>query len=183
MKIQRNVSRILTFLLDLAELYVPMWSFILLFVLFVVNVFFRYVINSPLTWPHELISLSFLWTAIMSATFVRRVGGHVSFTLVYESLTERRQCYARIFSNVLIAAAFVIAIPATIDWVSFMNFKGTPILGISFSIVYFPIIPFLILIAGHSIYDTYIDVRKLISGKFGSAGAQSAGAQSEGEKP
>ncbi|HKL21817.1 MAG TPA: TRAP transporter small permease [Tichowtungia sp.] len=161
---QSALGRVLHFLLDVVELYLPMAAFVMLFLLFVLNVFFRYVLNAPLTWPYELITLSFVWTAIFAATYVRRLGAHVEFTLVYDSLSPKKQRFSRIFANTAVFLTFVIAIPASLDWVLFMDFKATANLKIPFSVGYFPVVPFLVLVAGHSLYDIVVDVRGFIRG-------------------
>lgn len=165
-KPQPRLLRVGKFLLDVIELYIPMFAFIGLFLMFIVNIFFRYVLNNPLTWPPELIVTGFVWLALLSATYVRRKGTHVKFTIVYERLSAKKQTLNRILVNVIIVVFFVIAIPATIDWVSFMSFKGTTNFRIPFSVVYFPTIPFLLLIIGHSIYDVVVDIRHLIKHDF-----------------
>lgn len=157
-----SLVRVLAFLLDVVELYLPMATFVMLFVLFVVNVFFRYVLNAPLTWPYELITLGFVWTAIFGATYVRRIGAHVQFTLVYDAVSPDKQRIFRILANMAIVLAFAIALPATLDWVLFMGFKGTSNLKISFTIGFFPVVPFLILVIGHSVYDVFIDIRDAV---------------------
>ena len=156
----RGVRRLWTTFLDIVELYIPMITFVVLFLLFGVNVFYRYVLNRPLTWPHELITLCFVWTAVLGATYVRRVGGHVEFTLVYDHLSPARQRISRIAANGAVIIAFAIAIPASLDWVLFMDFKRTAILKIPFSYGFFPIVPFLILDVGHSLVDLIADLRK-----------------------
>ncbi len=159
------IYRVAKFLLDIVELYIPMIAFIVLFLLFIVNIFFRYVLNNPLTWPPEMIVTGFLWLVMFSAAYVRRKGTHVKFTLVYERLSPRLQALNRILVNIVIAVVFVIAIPATIDWVQFMDFKSTTVFRVSFSIVYFPTIPFFILVAGHSVFDVFVDIRDLLQKK------------------
>lgn len=161
---QSALGRVLLFLLDVVELYLPMAAFVMLFLLFVINVFYRYALNAPLTWPYELITLGFVWMAVFAATYVRRLGAHVEFTLVYDSLSPLKQRISRILANTAVLFTFVVAIPASLDWVLFMDFKATANLKIPFSIGYFPVVPFLILISGHCIYDLFIDIRGLIRG-------------------
>ncbi|MEX2445137.1 MAG: TRAP transporter small permease [Alkalispirochaeta sp.] len=158
------IMRVLTFLLDVVELYLPMASFVMLFVLFVINVFYRYVLNAPLTWPYELITLGFVWTAILGATYVRRIHGHVQFTLAYDAVSPKTQRIFRILANSAVVLAFAIALPATLDWVLFMGFKKSANLKIPFSIGFFPVVPFLVLVAGHSLYDVVIDIREALRG-------------------
>ena len=158
------VMRVLAFLLDLVELYLPMASFVMLFILFVVNVFFRYVMNAPLTWPYELITLGFVWTAIFAATYVRRIHAHVQFTLAYDAVSPKTQRIFRILANSAVMIAFIIAFPATLDWVLFMGFKSTANLKIPFSVGFFPVVPFLVLIIGHTLYDVVVDIRGALRG-------------------
>jgi TRAP-type C4-dicarboxylate transport system permease small subunit len=158
------VIRVLAFLLDLVELYLPMASFVMLFVLFVINVFYRYALNAPLTWPYELITLGFVWTAIFAATYVRRIHAHVHFSLAYDAVSPKTQRIFRILANGAVVIAFAIAIPATLDWVLFMGFKKTANLKIPFSIGFFPVVPFLLLVVGHSLHDMVIDIRHVLRG-------------------
>jgi TRAP-type C4-dicarboxylate transport system permease small subunit len=162
MKQKSLIVRVGGFLLDLVELYVPMATFTMMFLLFLVSIFFRYFLNNPLGWPFEMTIIGFIYTAVLAATYVRRQGSHVKFTLVYERLSERGQRVSRILANTLVMVAFAWGTPTTIEWIIFMDFKATTFLGISFSIVYFPIVPFLILIAAHSLYDIVVDIRRLL---------------------
>lgn len=160
------IWRIGKVLLDIVELYIPMAAFVMLFVLFIVNIFYRYALNDPLTWPFELIVSGFVWLAILSATYVRRVGGHVKFTITYDRMSPLMQTWSRIVVNTTIAILFAVTIPATWEWVEFMAFKGTTNLRIPFMWVYYPTLPFLVLIIGHSVYDVVIDIRHLIKHKI-----------------
>jgi len=153
--------------LDIVELYIPMAAFVMLFALFIINIFYRYVLNDPLTWPFELIVSGFVWLAILSATYVRRVGGHVKFTITYDRMSPIMQTVVRILVNTITAVFFAIAVPATWSWVDFMAFKGTTNLHIPFSMVYLPTIPFLILVIGHSVWDVVVDIRYLIHRNVG----------------
>ena len=159
-RLNRRARQFWFIFLDIVELYIPMITFVVLFLLFGVNVFYRYVLNQPLTWPHELITLCFVWTAVLGATYVRRVGGHVEFTLVYDHLSPARQRLSRIAANSAVIIAFAVALPGSLDWVLFMDFKRTAILKIPFSYGFFPIVPFLLLIVGHSLVDLIADLRK-----------------------
>lgn len=162
MKRKSPLLRVGGFLLDIVELYIPMAAFTMMFLLFLVSIFFRYFLNNPLGWPFEMTIIGFMYTAVLAATYVRRQGTHVKFTLVYERLSERGQLISRVLANTLVLVAFAWATPTTIEWIGFMNFKATTFLGLSFSVVYFPIVPFLILIAAHSLYDIVVDLRRLL---------------------
>ena len=55
------MKQIAKFLLDVVEVYVPTIAFTLLFIVFIIQVFFRYFLV-PLTWPLEFTLIAFIWT-------------------------------------------------------------------------------------------------------------------------
>lgn len=155
------VRKTARFLLDLVELYIPMAAFTVMFLSFLLTIFYRYVLNTPLTWPHEMQVLSFLWTAVLGATYARRHRVHVKFTLIYEHSSPKMQVLTRIVGNGLIALVFLISLYPSFDYVQFMAFQRTTVLRIPFNIAYFPYVAFLVLIISHCIYDIVIDVIQL----------------------
>ena len=155
------IRRTARFLLDLVELYIPMVAFSVMFLSFIMTIFYRYVLNTPLTWPHEVQVLGFLWTAVLGATYARRRRVHVKFTLVYERSSPTVQAFTRIAGNSLIAIIFLISLYPSFDYVQFMAFQRTTVLRIPFNIAYFPYVVFLVLITAHCVHDVIVDVIQL----------------------
>ena len=150
-----------SFLLDLFEIYIPSVAFSIMFVVFVLQIFFRYFLNRPLIWPYEVTIFGFIWTAILGACFARRHGVHVVFGLIYDKMSPKIQLIFRLIANGLIFAAFCVALKPSYEQVMFMAFKKSTVLKIPFHIAFFPYVVFVVLILGHTIYDLVIDVRKL----------------------
>jgi TRAP-type C4-dicarboxylate transport system permease small subunit len=163
---EKNVmlKKIGIFLLDLFEIYIPSLAFSIMFVVFVLQIFFRYFLNRPLTWPYEVTIFAFIWTAILGACFARRHGVHVVFGLIYDKVSPKTQVIFRLIANGLIFAAFLIALKPSYEQVMFMAFKKSTVLKIPFHIAYSPYVVFVVLILGHTLYDLIIDVRKLLVG-------------------
>jgi len=153
------------FLLDLFEIYIPSVAFSIMFVVFVLQIFFRYFLNSPLTWPYEVTIFAFIWTAILGACFARREGVHVVFGLVYDKVSPKTQTIFRLIANSLIFVAFLVALKPSYEQVMFMAFKKSTVLKIPFHIAYFPYVVFVVLILGHTLYDLAIDLNKLRKGE------------------
>ncbi len=151
-------------LLDLFEIYIPAVAFSIMFVVFVLQIFFRYFLNRPLTWPYEVTIFAFIWTALLGACFARRHAVHVVFGLVYDKVNPGTQLIFRLIGNGLIFAAFCIALKPSYEQVQFMAFKKSTVLKIPFNIAYSPYVVFVILIIGHTLYDLVIDFRKLLKG-------------------
>ncbi|RKX82557.1 MAG: hypothetical protein DRP58_10120, partial [Spirochaetes bacterium] len=79
----RFLKRSGSFILDLIEIYIPSFTFILLFIAFLLQIFYRYFLV-PLTWPLELTLLCFIWTALLGGLYAKRDNSHVQFTIVYD---------------------------------------------------------------------------------------------------
>jgi TRAP-type C4-dicarboxylate transport system permease small subunit len=165
MKTKAPFKRIGLFLLDLFEIYIPSVAFSIMFVVFVLQIFFRYFLNRPLTWPYEVTIFAFIWTAILGACYARREGVHVVFGLVYDKVSPRMQVIFRLIANGLIFLAFLVALKPSYEQVMFMAFKKSTVLKIPFHIAYSPYVVFVILILGHTLYDLVIDIKKLASSR------------------
>ena len=149
-------------ILDILEIYIPALSFIVLFVVFLVQVFYRYFLNNPLTWPPEVISTAFIWTTVLGACYAQRLADHVSFTVVYERLSARGQLFFRLLGNAFVAIAFLIALLPVYNYIRFMAFQQTTVFRVPYSIVYAPFFVFQVLIIGRMSYAIYQDVLVLL---------------------
>ncbi len=154
------------FLLDIPEKYVSSFAFTVLFVVFVVQIFFRYVLNRPLIWPYEVSIFAFIWTAVLGACFAKRHNVHVVFSLVYDRMGPLGQLIFRLIGNLLLFSAFSIAIYPTFDFIKFMHIDKSVALGIPFDIAFGPYLVFMALIIGRVGYDLYTDIRMLVKGEI-----------------
>lgn len=149
------------FLLDLLEIYIPVAAFSIMFIVFLLQVFMRYVFNSPLTWPYEVTLIGFIWAALLGACLARRFHEHVAFGLLYDLLSPGRQLFLRLAGNAIIIAAFGVALLPSIDYIAFVNFQKTAVLRIPLSIAYAPFAVFLLLVVGRTVYDVVIDLKRM----------------------
>ena len=150
-----------TFILDIIELYCPAVTFLVLFIIFNVQIFYRYVLDDPLSWTTELSLLAFVWTALLGACYQRRHNAHIVFGMIFDLFPSRAKQIATIVSNVLIGSASLISIKPTFEYLTFMNSEQTPMLQIPFSIGFGPVLVFLVLVTCYSIRDIIGAVRAL----------------------
>ncbi len=158
------MKQIAKFLLDVVEVYVPTIAFTLLFIVFIIQVFFRYFLV-PLTWPLEFTLIAFIWTTLLGACFTQRDSSHVQFTLIYDKAKPRTQIWLRIAGNSLLVAAFGIALYPSYSYVDFMSFKVSNVLKIPMNIAFFPFVVFLVIMIGRLSRDVIRDLRKLFKGE------------------
>ena len=162
-----NLKKIGQNSLDCIEIYIPGVAFIIMFVVFLLEIVARYFINYPLDWSYEVSTLGYVWTVILGACYTTRKREHVTFTLVYERFSPKTRLIVNCIGNMLVAVAFTIALYPVCDYINFLSIDKTPILRIPLSIGFLPFAIMMIVVVGHLIYDTIVDFRKLKAKEYG----------------
>ncbi|OHD73931.1 MAG: hypothetical protein A2177_06505 [Spirochaetes bacterium RBG_13_68_11] len=157
---KQRTKSVLLFLLDIVELYVPMLAFLSIFVCFMIQIISRYFFT-PLMWPEELALLSFLWAALLGALYSKRHEALVSFTMIYDWVSDRGKAIMRIVGNVLLVAAFAISFKPSLDFVIFQSYKKSSVLYIPMNLVSSAYLIFLVDIIIRYVVDIVRDVRAL----------------------
>lgn len=151
--------RTLRILRDIIEVYIPVASFIVMFCAFIIQIFFRYVLHDPLTWPFELTTVGFVWTVVLGGIHAMRTRSHIAFGIVYDLMSLRWQRISRISSNIFISVGFGIALYPCYKFVAFMKMKQTPDFQIPFNIVYAPFVVFCAFVIAYALIDLWQDIR------------------------
>lgn len=110
--------------------------FLLAFGGFIIQVFFRYVMNDPLRWSEEFVMICFIWTVFWAAAFMVPIREHVSFDVVYEVVGPRTRRVFSIIAMVAVIVAFLMLIPPTLDYLDFLQRKKSPVLRIQMHWIY-----------------------------------------------
>lgn len=118
--------------------------FLALFIVFLVQITARFGFNRPLAWTDEGAVILYVWIILWAAAVVVPEREHVVFDLVWNSVSRRTRQVMRIAGNLLVGGLALVAIPASWDYVHFMNREGTPVLGISFMWVFLPFVLLLV---------------------------------------
>ena len=108
----------------------------LMFLAFIVQIFFRYVLNYPLGWTLEACLTFWLWGVFWGAAFVLEDRDHVRFDMVLAACSPPVQRVMGFCSSAAIALAFAVSMPATIDYVTFYKIKSSATLGIRLDLVF-----------------------------------------------
>ena len=123
-------------LLDIIELHIPVILFSAVFIMYVIMIVYRYVLNKTVFQMAELCQVLYLASAMLGASYSGRTDNHVIFPLVYDKLNALGQKIFRIISDFLVfalcAAMWVPSLKSTI-W---MARKKTEVLDISFAWIY-----------------------------------------------
>ncbi len=107
-----------------------------IFVLFILQIFTRYVIRQPLGWTLEACLIAWLWLVFWSAAFTLANDDHVRFTVLAEAARPGLKRAFAILTAVALIAALGYSLPATADFIGFMAIEKTSLLKIPFNYVF-----------------------------------------------
>lgn len=114
--------------------------FLTLFVVFILQVGARFGLNRPLPWTDEAAVILYVWVILWAAATVVPEREHVVFDLLWNLAPRRVRQIMRVVGNLMVGGLAAAALPATWDYVHFMRRENTPVLGISFMLVFLPFV-------------------------------------------
>jgi TRAP-type C4-dicarboxylate transport system permease small subunit len=133
--------------------------FLTLFIVFIIQITARFGLNKPLPWTDEAAVILYVWVILWGAAAVVPEREHVVFDLLWNSVNYRSRQIMRIVGNLLIGGLSAAAIPASWDYVHFMEREGSPVLGISFMWIFLPFVFLLIALVIRSAWAIWNAVR------------------------
>lgn len=95
-----NVKRFERRLLSVEENFVA-YSVLLLIILQILQVFFRYILSNPLGWINEFSSLLFVWLIMIGSAVGVQWVEHFSVPFVEEKFSPKLQRFNKIFTNII----------------------------------------------------------------------------------
>ena len=107
-----------------------------LFLVFLVQIGARYVLNVPMGWTVEVCLTLWLWLVFWGGGFCLRPADHIRFDVLYLSVSRPTQRLFGGLAALLIIAAFAISFLPTLDYVSFYKIKRSGTLGIRLHYVF-----------------------------------------------
>jgi len=114
--------------------------FLLLFLLFLAQIVARLLLHAPLPWSDEAVVVLYVWIILWGAACVVPEREHVAFDLVWNLASERARSAMHLAGHALLGGLALAALPATWDYVHFMQRERTPVLGLPFFWVFLPLV-------------------------------------------
>lgn len=107
-----------------------------MFVVFLLQIVFRYVFNLSIGWTHEVSVALWIWIVLFGSAFVVREIDEIRFDLIWGGAGDNaRRVMQTIFAAALVFL-FGISLPAVIDYITFMKVESTAYLKIRFDYLY-----------------------------------------------
>src|SRR6218665_661223 len=88
-----------------------------MFAVFILQIFFRYVVNLPIGWTHEISVIMWLWMVLFGTAFVVRDSEEIRFDILYGAVSDRWRRVLVVITAVSLIGFFSISLPAVIDYV------------------------------------------------------------------
>lgn len=107
-----------------------------MFLVFLLQIVSRYLLNLPIGWTHEVSVVLWIWLVLFGAAFVIRDVEEMRFDLVYAAVGRRTRRVFALVTAIFTILAFVVAMPATWDYVTFMKVERSAYLRIRFDWLY-----------------------------------------------
>jgi TRAP-type C4-dicarboxylate transport system permease small subunit len=108
----------------------------LMFVSFLLQIGFRYFLNQPLGWTDEVTVLCWVWAVLWCAAFVLSDQDEIRFDIVYGVVSPGTQRVFTATSSIAIVLLFLVSLPASWNYVTFMKREHTAYLHMRFDLLY-----------------------------------------------
>lgn len=131
----------------------------LMFILFILQIVFRYVFNLPSGWAYELSAVLWVWIVLFGATFVLRAHEEVRLDIIYSAVPSKVRRAMTFVTAVALVVLFSIALPAIVDYVLFMKIEKTAYLDLRYDYVYSIFIAFVVVSILRYIWRGFVALR------------------------
>ncbi len=101
-----------------------------IFITFLLQIIFRYVLGWPVGWTLEVSTLLWMWLVLWGASFVVSEQDEIRFDLIYSSTSKRIRRGFTMVTAVVFIGLFVVAMPDVYDYVTFMKVEKASYIGI-----------------------------------------------------
>jgi C4-dicarboxylate transporter DctQ subunit len=108
----------------------------IMFISFLLQIAFRYLLNRPLGWTDEVTVLCWVWLVLWGAAFILSDRDEIRFDIVYGLVSERTRRTFTVISSLALVVLFVVSLPASWNYVLFMKREKSAYLGMPFDYLY-----------------------------------------------
>lgn len=113
-----------------------------MFVTFLLQIVFRYFLDLPIGWTVEWVSIAWLWGILFGYAFVVRETDVIRLDVLYVLMPRGLRRAFDVITGLTVAAIFAWTLPASWDYIDFMQIERTAYMRIPFNMVFIVYIPF-----------------------------------------
>jgi len=109
---------------------------VVMFGTFILQIFFRYVLDDPLGWSEEVIITTWLWTVLWGAALTLNESEEIRFDIIYSHISERTRRVFTVITGIALVLMYGISLPSAYSYVSFMKVEHSAYLRVPLNWMY-----------------------------------------------
>jgi C4-dicarboxylate transporter DctQ subunit len=126
----RPAGRRLLRWLQLGAHHVQVVMMAAMFASFILQIFFRYVINKPVAWTEEVCVITWIWGILWGAAFVMRNREDIRFDVLTSHVSRPVKRVLTVLASLAVVGILLVSLPSAWSYVSFMKVEKSAALGI-----------------------------------------------------
>ena len=130
-----------------------------MFISFLIQILYRYVLNWPGGWASELSTIMWIWLVLWGAAFVVRERDEIRFDIFYGSVAPRTRRVLMLVIATAIIVLYSVSLPAVWDYVTFMKVQRTSYLRIRYDWLYSIYVVFAVAVIARYCWLGWISLR------------------------
>lgn len=154
MVLLKNAS---SFIVKITEKLIA-FTLMLMLVLLIIQVFYRYVLSSPLSWTEELMRYLMTWLVFLGASVASQKGGHLGITFIQEKLNNNVKKIVEIIIQILAVMFLALIIYYGIELIQTVINTKSPVLRVSMAIPYSSVVVGATLMFIHSLVNVIYSI-------------------------
>ncbi len=143
-----------------------------MFITFLIQIVFRYLLGLPLGWTVEYVAIAWLWGILFGYAFVVRDVEVIKLDLLYLAVPIGMRRAMDVVSNLIVAGVLIWSLPKAYDYVQFMKIERTAFMRIPFNLVFSIYVPFVLAVIVRSLLNVW---RAFVNKGYDTPVHQSAG--------
>lgn len=100
------------------------------------GVFWRYGLNSALSWSEELVRYLLVWISFLGTTMATCQGAHIGISMLTDRLPERLQRAVALFVNLIVLVFLGVVLYQGVKILPVMAVRVAPTLGVRMGVFY-----------------------------------------------
>jgi len=118
-----------------------------MFVCFLTQIGFRYILGWPVGWTIEYVSMTWLFCILFGYAFVVRNPEIIRLDIVYTAMPRNIQRAMDVIAQTFCAAVMLWSLPQAIDYINFMQIERTAYMRVNFALLFSIYVPFSIAVS------------------------------------
>ena len=137
-----------------------------MFLAFILQIAFRYLVNFPTGWTHELSVMLWIWLVLWGAAFVISEREEIRFDIIYGAVGPGPRRVMCVIMAAALIMLYLVSLPAVIDYVRFMKVQRTAYLKVRFDLLFSIYIVFVVAVVVRYLWLAWQAVRGVAPEEF-----------------